>query len=122
MALPPRSTNPSAHTSLHQKHPTRRVPPALLCTLQVSDKIPAHRNAVALTVTCTDDGQPPLSLTQELQVLIVETADVPKEVRLLGTRVVPENQPPAVVGRIVVVNLLTEDPVASVGHLSLIHI
>ena len=69
---------------------------------------------MALTVTCTDDGRPSLSATQQLQVLIVETADVPKEVRLLGTRTVRENQPATVVGEIVVVNLLTEDPVAAV--------
>ncbi|XP_076442794.1 protocadherin-16-like [Babylonia areolata] len=80
-------------------------------TLRVKDKIPADRNAVPITINCTDDGQPPLSVTKQVQVLVVETADVPKEVRLNGTGSVPENSPGTVLGELIVVNLLTDAPV-----------
>ncbi|KAL8601316.1 hypothetical protein ACOMHN_054610 [Nucella lapillus] len=80
-------------------------------TLKVKEQMPAQRHAVPITINCTDDGQPPLSLTKQIQILIVETAVVPKEVRLTGTRSVPENSPGTVLGQLTVVSLLTEAPV-----------
>ncbi|KAK7488419.1 hypothetical protein BaRGS_00020393, partial [Batillaria attramentaria] len=76
--------------------------------LKVKTVVPVDKSAIPVDVTCTDDGLPPLSVTKQLQVFVVETADVPKEIRLKGEGTVLENKAGAVIGNLAVVNLLTE--------------
>lgn len=72
-----------------------------------------------ITISCTDSGEPPLSVEENITIFVVENVDVPKVVQLLdmsgSTEVsVEENVADIAVGKLTVVNLLTKHPIQGV--------
>ncbi|XP_067682653.1 protocadherin Fat 4-like [Haliotis asinina] len=81
-------------------------------SLKVKSTLPAEERTVQLSVTCTDSGVPPQSVTADVKVKVVETADVPKSIRLDGTMEVEENIAPVNIGKLSVVNALNQKPIS----------
>ena len=68
--------------------------------------LPNSETVLAVTVTCTDSGQPPLSRSENIPIHVKLKADVPKVIKLLGNHQVAENQADVVIGNLMIVNAL----------------
>ncbi|XP_052767838.1 protocadherin Fat 4-like [Mya arenaria] len=81
----------------------------------INKEIPPDAGTISITITCTDNGTPPLFLTQEFNLEIVDRVIPPKEIVVLNldggqTLLVSENENKIIVGSIGVVNQLTKEP------------
>ncbi|KAL5009032.1 hypothetical protein ScPMuIL_014613 [Solemya velum] len=79
--------------------------------LKVSHLLPLDVGQISLTVTCTDNGSPPLSLTKDYNIVVDEKVLAPKTVLLAGPKTVPENVMTFDVGELSVISLFTQEPV-----------
>ncbi|XP_041351068.1 protocadherin Fat 4-like [Gigantopelta aegis] len=79
--------------------------------IQVDGSLPNNETVLPVSVTCTDSGQPPLSMSQSIAIHIKLKADVPKVIKLLGNHQVVENQADALVGKLAVVNALNQQEI-----------
>lgn len=79
--------------------------------LQVVSAIPVDRTDMTIIITCKDDGSPPLEYSQNISLIIKEIVTIPKEVKLINQKPVPENADSFNVGKFQVFNMLTNKPV-----------
>lgn len=79
--------------------------------LQVVSAIPVDRTDMTIIITCKDDGSPPLEYSQNISLIIKEIVTIPKEVKLINQKPVPENTDSFTVGKFQVFNMLTNKPV-----------
>lgn len=73
--------------------------------------IPVDRTDMTIIITCKDDGSPPLEYSQNISLIIKEIVTIPKEVKLINQKPVPENTDSFTVGKFQVFNMLTNKPV-----------
>lgn len=66
---------------------------------------------MTIFITCKDDGSPPLEYSQNISLIIKEIVTIPKEVKLINQKPVPENTDSFTVGKFQVFNMLTNKPV-----------
>lgn len=66
---------------------------------------------MTIIITCKDGGSPPLEYSQNISLIIKEIVTIPKEVKLINQKPVPENTDSFTVGKFQVFNMLTNKPV-----------
>ncbi|CAL1533864.1 unnamed protein product [Lymnaea stagnalis] len=80
--------------------------------LQINGGVPVNKTTVKITLTCSDSGVPSLYFVKDVDLIITETADVPKAIILNGPKTVAENTISATVGSLVLINTLTQTQLA----------
>lgn len=76
--------------------------------LQISGGVPVNKTTVKITLNCTDSGVPSLYFIKDIDLIITETADVPKAIVLNGPKTVQENNISTIVGSLALINTLTQ--------------
>ncbi|XP_059161145.1 protocadherin Fat 4-like [Physella acuta] len=76
-------------------------------TLQII-KVPTNKTSVKISLNCSDSGQPSLFFVKDFDIFIVASANVPKAVVLSDQNPVTENSVNVTVGKLAVINTLTQ--------------
>ncbi|KAH9509326.1 hypothetical protein Btru_046779 [Bulinus truncatus] len=82
-----------------------------LSNSDVSGQLPSNKTSVKISLNCSDNGVPSLYMVKDFDVFISNVTEVPTAIMLSGNRSVFENTVNVEVGKLSIINTLTETDV-----------